>query len=69
MDKEYFILCPQRPENEPGLITHLISVDICAKRQEQGFHKCPNCVRSEIWQKQNADEVPARKKKTAAAKQ
>ncbi|MCU0724570.1 MAG: hypothetical protein MUE73_02085 [Planctomycetes bacterium] len=49
MDAEYYILCPQRPENAPGLITHLISVDICRKRQAEGFHKCPNCVRSDIW--------------------
>jgi hypothetical protein len=49
LDAEYYILCPQRPENAPGLITHLISVDICRKRQDEGFHKCPNCVRSDIW--------------------
>ena len=65
---DYYILCPKRPRNAPSLITHLISVDICAKRQEQGFHKCPNCIRSEIWQKQNAEDVPARKKKATTAK-
>ena len=57
MDSEYYILCPQRPDNEPGLITHLISVDICRQRQEDGFHKCPNCVRSDVWKGQN--EKPA----------
>ena len=53
MDAEYYILCPQRPENAPGLITHLISVDICRKRQDEGFHKCANCVRSDIWKLEN----------------
>ena len=64
MDSEYYILCPQRPENETGLITHLISVDICRKRQDEGFHKCPNCVRSDIFKRQHSE----RKAKPAAAK-
>ena len=50
---EYYILCPQRPNNVPGLITHLISRDICAKRQDEGFHKCANCIRSRIWKERN----------------
>jgi len=53
---DYYILCPQRPRNAPGLITHLISVDICAKRQGEGFHKCPNCTRSEAWKKEHGEE-------------
>lgn len=68
MEKEYYILCPQRPENEPGLITHLISVDICAKRQKDGFHKCPNCVRSEIWKRQHGEPAKKTRKKAAAGK-
>ena len=48
--EDYYILCPTRPEAEPALIAHLISRDICEKRQGEGFHKCPNCVRSRIWQ-------------------
>jgi hypothetical protein len=46
---EYYILCPQRPTDLPGLITHLISRDICDKRQSEHYHKCPNCVRSRLW--------------------
>jgi len=53
---DYYILCPRRPRNAPGLITHLISVDICSKRQSDGFHKCPNCTRSEAWQKEHKEE-------------
>ena len=41
---EYYILCPKRPDDEEGLITHLISRDICVKRQTEFFHKCPNCL-------------------------
>jgi hypothetical protein len=46
---EYYILCPQRATDVPGLITHLISRDICQKRQSENYHKCPNCVRSRVW--------------------
>jgi hypothetical protein len=61
-ESEYYILCPQRPENAPGLITHLISVDICNKRQGEGFHKCPNCTRSEVWRRENQKRpAPARR--------
>ena len=48
--EDYYILCPTRPEAEPALISHLIGRDMCEKRQSEGFHKCPNCVRSRIWQ-------------------
>ena len=58
MDSEYYILCPQRPENAAGLITHLISTDICEKRQADGFHKCPNCTRSDVWQRQYGNPRP-----------
>jgi hypothetical protein len=50
---EYYILCPQRATELPGLITHLISRDICEKRQSEHYHKCPNCVRSRIWRERN----------------
>ena len=50
---EYYILCPQRDTEVPGLITHLISRDICDKRQSEHYHKCPNCVRSRIWRERN----------------
>ena len=50
---EYYILCPQRPNNVPGLITHLISRDICEKRQAENYHKCPNCIRSRLWRERN----------------
>ena len=50
---EYYILCPQRATDVPGLITHLISRDICEKRQSENYHKCPNCVRSRIWRERN----------------
>ncbi len=50
---EYYILCPQRPDDVPGLITHLISREICERRQQEQFHKCPNCVRSAIWREGN----------------
>lgn len=50
---EYYILCPQRPDDAPGLITHLISRDVCAKRQSENYHKCPNCIRSRIWRQRN----------------
>jgi hypothetical protein len=58
---EYYILCPQRPNDVPGLITHLISRDICEQRQAENFHKCPNCIRSRCWRERNghAVEVPA----------
>ena len=58
-ETDYYILCPQRPRNAPGLITHLISVDICRKRQDDGFHKCPNCVRSDAWRKQHGEAKTA----------
>ena len=47
--EDYYILCPTRPTEEPALISHLISRDICATRQGQNFHKCPNCILSRIW--------------------
>jgi hypothetical protein len=50
---EYYILCPQRPTEVPGLITHLISRDICEKRQAENYHKCPNCIRARIWREHN----------------
>jgi hypothetical protein len=50
---EYYILCPQRATEVPGLITHLISRDICEKRQTEHYHKCPNCVRSRVWRERN----------------
>lgn len=50
---EYYILCPQRPDDVPGLITHLISRDVCAKRQDESYHKCPNCIRSQLWRARN----------------
>jgi hypothetical protein len=58
---EYYILCPQRPDDLPGLITHLISRDVCAKRQDESYHKCPNCIRSRLWRQRNGlpVDVPA----------
>ena len=50
---EYYILCPQRPTDVPGLITHLISRDICEERQAENYHKCPNCIRSRVWRERN----------------
>ncbi len=50
---EYYILCPQRATEVPGLITHLISRDICERRQVENYHKCPNCIRSRIWRERN----------------
>jgi hypothetical protein len=55
VETDYYILCPQRPGNAPGLITHLISVDICRRRQDDGFHKCPNCVRSDVFKRQHGE--------------
>ena len=57
--EDYYILCPTRPTPEPALISHLISRDICAKRQAENFHKCPTCVLSKIWQAANPGGVPA----------
>ncbi len=48
--EEYYILCPTRSTEEPALISHLISRDICAKRQDENFHKCPTCILSRLWQ-------------------
>lgn len=56
---EYYILCPQRDTEVPGLITHLISRDICEKRQTENYHKCPNCVRSRVWRERNGLPVEA----------
>jgi len=47
--EDYYILCPTRDREEPALIAHLISRDICAKRQDENFHKCPTCVLSRLW--------------------
>ncbi len=65
MDSDYYILCPQRPDDEPGLITHLISTDICRRRQDEGFHKCPRCTRSDVWRAQHGDpaEAPASRRR------
>ncbi|MCG3134186.1 MAG: hypothetical protein HMLKMBBP_01473 [Planctomycetes bacterium] len=52
-DAEYYILCPQRATEVPGLITHLISRDICAKRQAENYHKCGTCIRSLVWKQRN----------------
>ena len=49
---EYYILCPQRATEVPGLITHLISRDICERRQSENYHKCPGCIRSRVWREQ-----------------
>ena len=49
---EYYILCPQRATEVPGLITHLISRDICERRQTENYHKCPGCIRSRLWREQ-----------------
>ena len=54
---EYYILCPQRATEVPGLITHLISRDICERRQAESYHKCPNCIRSRIWRERNGHAV------------
>jgi hypothetical protein len=56
---EYYILCPQRATDVPGLITHLISRDICEKRQTENYHKCPNCVRSRVWRERAGLPVEA----------
>jgi hypothetical protein len=56
---DYYILCPTRPTDEPSLISHLISRDICEKRQGENFHKCPNCVRSRIWKAAHPEEAAA----------
>ena len=56
---EYYILCPQHDTEVPGLITHLISRDICEKRQTENYHKCPNCVRSRVWRERNGLPVEA----------
>ena len=56
---EYYILCPTRPADEPSLISHLISRDICEKRQGENFHKCPGCVRSRLWQAAHPQEAAA----------
>ena len=56
---EYYILCPQRGDDVPGLITHLISRDVCEKRQAESYHKCPNCVRSAIWRARNGIPAPS----------
>lgn len=52
-DSEYYILCPQRATEVPGLITHLISRDICQKRQSENYHKCTTCIRSAIYRARN----------------
>ncbi len=52
-DAEYYILCPQRATEVPGLITHLISRDICDQRQGENYHKCPTCVRSRLFRLRN----------------
>jgi hypothetical protein len=52
-DAEYYILCPQRATEVPGLITHLISRDICEKRQAESYHKCPTCIRSALFKARN----------------
>ena len=49
---DYYILCPTRQE-QPTLIAHLISRDICEKRQGENYHKCPNCVLSRVWKEAN----------------
>lgn len=52
-EAEYYILCPQRATEVPGLITHLISRDICEQRQGESYHKCPTCIRSAIFRARN----------------
>jgi len=63
---EYYILCPQRATEVPGLITHLISRDICEKRQAESYHKCPNCIRSRIWRERNGHPALAEDAGSAA---
>ena len=63
---EYYILCPKRPDNEEGLITHLISRDICRERQLAFFHKCPNCMNRDPSITRGV-EPPAVKKAAAVA--
>jgi hypothetical protein len=59
---DYYILCPTRETSEPALISHLIGRDLCRKRQSENFHKCPNCVLSDLWRKAHpAGYVPAAK--------
>jgi hypothetical protein len=58
-DAEYYILCPQRATEVPGLITHLISRDICEKRQAENYHKCPTCIRSAIFRARSGKPAPA----------
>ena len=64
---EYYILCPQRATEVPGLITHLISRDICDRRQTENYHKCPNCIRSRIWREVNGHAALATEELSAAA--
>ena len=56
---EYYILCPQRETEVPGLITHLISRDICDQRQSENYHKCANCIRSQVWRAANGLGSPS----------
>jgi hypothetical protein len=65
---DYYILCPTRPTPETALISHLISRDICEKRQSENFHKCPNCVRSRIWKAAHPEGVAAIPEAPAKAK-
>ena len=55
---DYYILCPTRPE-QPTLISHLISRDICEKRQGENYHKCPNCVLSRLWKEAHPETAAA----------
>ena len=64
---EYYILCPQRATEVPGLITHLISRDICERRQAENYHKCPNCIRSRIWREVNGHAALATEAEELAA--
>ena len=57
--EDYYILCPTRATPEPALIAHLISRDICAKRQAENFHKCPNCVLSRTWRDAHPEAAAA----------
>lgn len=60
-EEDYYILCPTRPLGTESLISHLISTDMCAQRQEAQFHKCPNCIRSRIWQAAHPEDAPTAK--------
>lgn len=59
MPDDRFLECPRREGGEHALITQLIPLGVCERRQRDGYHKCPRCLNRTIGVLAAPDRKPA----------